>query len=162
MTVICSQIDNDCVIHAADSLLTKSAADGTVVPIKKDHPKIILVPCFKGAISYWGKVKQVPAGEDADNADWDALDWIVENAKPNSFDVSEPEKFADSLADTMSYYLADVLMNMDKGIGLHFTAYEEVDGRAIPELFLITNYSGSIETADRLCRVYWEGVKHYL
>lgn len=55
MTVICAQISREHTIHAADSLLTKGAEDGTVTPIKTNHPKIILIPRFNGAISYWAK-----------------------------------------------------------------------------------------------------------
>lgn len=146
MTVICAQISSECTIHAADSLLTQSADDGTVKPIKSDHPKIILLPQFKGAISYWGKVKHEPKGDEGNNEDWDALEWIVKNANPSSFASSETENFCHALADTMSYYLADVLMNIERGIGLHFTAYEDIDGVMIPELFLITNYTGFTNT----------------
>lgn len=100
MTVICAQISREHTIHAADSLLTKGAEDGTVTPIKTNHPKIILIPRFNGAISYWGKVQHQPQDDDSDDGEWDALDWIVQNAKPVSFAPSEAEKFADSLADT--------------------------------------------------------------
>jgi len=55
-----------------------------------------------------------------------------------------PEEFANALAVDLNSELARLSVSKpsDKGIGIHFTAYERPDDRWIPELFLISNREG--------------------
>jgi hypothetical protein len=55
-----------------------------------------------------------------------------------------PEEFANALAVDLNSELARLSVSKpsDKGIGIHFTAYERPDDRWIPELFLISSWEG--------------------
>jgi hypothetical protein len=134
MTVVSTLITSHCTVHASDSLLTALQRDGTNKPKEWKKPKIVPVPRWRGAISYWGF-----AGSETQK--WWTLDWLRERArKADSF--SSAEEFAGSLADDLTTALSMMRLAKptDAGIGIHFTAYECVDKSWIPELFLISNW----------------------
>lgn len=143
MTLICTQITAASTVHATDSLLTRAMAENNVAPIQTGIPKILLVPRFKGAMAWWGKVGDAEGlGE---SSDWNARDWLSERvyAEMDKYNPNEAQEFAEDLADEMNYRLSSLLVKKEKGIGIHFTAYEQdSEGTWIPELFLITNYTG--------------------
>lgn len=54
-----------------------------------------------------------------------------------------PEAFANVLADGLNdeYRRGSFERRIENiGLGIHFTAYELIDGRRIPELFVVTNW----------------------
>jgi hypothetical protein len=71
------------------------------------------------------------------------LEWLRDRAR-NAGEFPNPEEFANTLAVDLNYELAKLSVSKpsDKGIGIHFTAYERLDDRWIPELFLISNWEG--------------------
>jgi hypothetical protein len=111
--------------------------------IESGLPKIILVPHFKGAISWWGRVGLAEPGTEQKVLVYDAASWLLERAKlANDFKATEAQKFAEELASEMNYRLKEFLMDEDEGIGLHFTAYERIETEWVPEFFLITSFTG--------------------
>lgn len=134
MTVIVAQLQVGKSIHCTDSLLT-TEIDGK----RKRMPgsgmaKILECPKFNGAISWWGRVE---------TETWNARDWLLDVMQRLSKEKElTVDLFADSLADELGYLLKKSHIEKDKGVGLHFTNLEDVDGVAVPELFLITNYAG--------------------
>jgi len=134
MTVILAQLQTGRSIHCSDSLLTRKT-DGRRERVEgSGMAKIISCPKFHGAISWWGSV-----GTDT----WNAKNWLEEVI--SRLDVREKmsvDNFADSLADELTYLLKESHLEKQRGIGLHFTSLEKIDGNLIPELFLITNYNG--------------------
>ncbi len=134
MTVISAIINKYCTVHATDSLITVLQKDGTREPIEYKQSKIVRVHHLKGAISYWG-LASYP------NYKWSTLDWLKKQAgiakKYNS-----AEEFAEHLAKDLNKEINRMHFkdNLHSGIGLHFTAYENIENFKIPELFLITNY----------------------
>jgi|GEM_PF-1659535 len=134
MTVIVAQLQVGKSIHCTDSLLT-TEIDGK----RKRMPgsgaaKILDCPMFNGAISWWGRV---------DTETWNARDWLLDVLhRLGQEKKMTVDSFAESLADELGYLLKKSHIEKNKGVGLHFTNLEDVDGAVVPELFLITNYSG--------------------
>jgi hypothetical protein len=135
MTVISAVITRYCTVHASDSLITKRKEGGTYEPDEWEHSKIVPVHRWRGAMSYWGLAKH-PAHN------WSTVDWLQDQVK-SAGQESTPEEFA----QRVTVNLAEAISKMsfakpvDSGIGIHFTAYEYIDNRWIPELFLISNWA---------------------
>lgn len=133
MTVISTVISRLCTVHATDSFLTRSGPGGGVEPEECEQSKIVRVPHFRGAISYWGL---------AENGNWSTFDWLRQQAG-RAQHFSSPEDFAANLASGLNGQLQCMKFATptDSGIGLHLTAYERIDDYWIPELFLISNWT---------------------
>lgn len=115
------------------SFRTKS---GAAEPVKGAATKIVRIEKFTGAISYFG-LATLPGGQRT-------LEWLREQAsKAESFESAEV--FANHLRDELNSILGKATFRnpLDKGIGMHFTAFERVNGELIPELFAITNFSST-------------------
>ena len=84
-------------------------------------------------MSYWG-LAQV-------EGQWSTVTWLNARAESSSASPSA-EQFAIDLAVALGQELSrsKLAKPTDRGIGIHFTAYERVDGYWIPELFLISNW----------------------
>ena len=119
--------------HATDSFITLRAADGTYEPLESQETKIVPVPHWRGAICYWGLATQEP--------DWSTLQWLRGRAT-NAKEHASPETFARALAADLTVHLRrrQFRSSLDRGIGMHFSAYEPVDGYWVPELFQIRNW----------------------
>lgn len=133
MTVITALITPRWTVHVTDSLITVLRPDGTREPVEWENPKIVGVHKFRGAISYWGLAEI--------RGQWSTLDWLRAQAREAERFMT-PETFAEHLADQLEQELGRLRFRapVDKGIGLHLTAYERVEDRWIPELFLISNW----------------------
>ena len=134
MTVISTLITSAGTVHATDSLLTNLLADGRCEPVEWAQTKIIPVPAWRGAMSYWG-LAQIEGR-------WSTLDWL-RNEAARAGDFGSAEAFAEELAGRLNRELSAMTFRRqtDAGIGIHFSAYERVDDRWIPELFLISNWT---------------------
>jgi hypothetical protein len=133
MTVIATIISKYCCAHASDSLITEPKDDGTYKIIECRKTKIVLVRQFSGAMAYWGLAL-------CSNG-FSTLEWLGEQAeKANQFE--NPEEFANHISKKLNDLLSIIKFEneSDKGIGIHFTAYEIVEGVHIPELFAIRNF----------------------
>ncbi len=140
MTVISTVITRIGTVHATESLLTKLGRDGKRDPIEWQATKIVPVRAWRGALSYWGLALV--------DGCWSTLDWLGEQAaQASSFKAAEA--FTDALATELGRALGSLSFSreVDAGIGIHFSAYEWIDDRWIPELFLITNWSDLTNTA---------------
>lgn len=143
MTVISAVITRYCTIHVSDSLITRRADDGTMVPVDPDprtwhETKIVRVPEFRGAMTYWGLSYPNHLHPEAGST----IEFMKRMAR-DAHKYASAESFANGLRDTLNQELAAMQFERpaDKGVGLHFTAYERVDGYWIPELFQINNYT---------------------
>ena len=141
MTVVSTVIHRKCTAHACDSLVTKTNPDGTLEPIEWQKPKIFRVEKWRGAISYWGL---------SIYGTWNTAEWLSDRAK-NVAGFESAEAFGHSLAKDLQNETGrfPVRRQRDRGLGLHFTAYEFVEGSWIPELFLISNWMDIHDTALR-------------
>lgn len=75
MTLICARLSNVCTVHATDSLLTRLTPEGKREAIPERRPKIIAIPRFRGAMSWWGATQRPMI-----RGGWDAIDWLIERA----------------------------------------------------------------------------------
>jgi hypothetical protein len=100
-------------------------------------------------MSYWGLAE-------FEARQWSTLSWLKNRANSASA-FPTAEEFATNLAVALTQELAQLNLcnSTDRGIGIHFTAYERVNGYWIPELFLISNW---LDTSYRALRPNGVGV----
>ncbi len=139
MTVISTRIT---AVHATDSPITELQPNGSLMAIDWKKPKIVPVRRFRGAISYWG-LAGIHGG-------WSTLEWLTAQVQ-DAVNSPSPEDFAQELARRLQQEITGIAMAKPiyRGIGLHFTAYERVDDRWIPELFLVSNWQDPSYTTIR-------------
>jgi hypothetical protein len=134
MTVICTLLTGDCIVHATDSYLTQVQRDGTLKVVESQKPKMVAVRHFRGAISFCGF---------AGFANQTMLDWLSTRAQ-QARQHATPDLFASWLTQELDTWLQSVAGPLkNKGVGLHFTAYEALKSGDVPELFWITNWNGA-------------------
>lgn len=133
MTVISTLITRVCTAHASDSFLTRLSVGGCRELIESQQSKLVRVPAWRGVMGYWGLAEYGP--------DWRTIDWLRHEAGLAATHDS-PEAFAMHLACTLNTKLGSRRFRTatDRGLGIHFSAYEFVEGVWIPELFLISNW----------------------
>jgi hypothetical protein len=134
MTVVSALITKHHTAHASDSFITVLEADGNRKIIEDQLPKVVHVKHWRGALTYWGL---------AQYGQWSTLEWLRQRAKlADKF--ASPEEFGNAIAADLDEQLTKLPLakNADRGIGIHFTAYERVNDYWIPELFLISNWAG--------------------
>ncbi|HEU5404276.1 MAG TPA: hypothetical protein VFU86_23200 [Terriglobales bacterium] len=135
MTVISTLICDVCTVHASDSFITQRMVNGDLVPIESEESKIIRVNAWKGALSYWGLATCSDYG-------WNTAEWLRNQASAAQTFCSA-EAFASHLTVALNSKLATMRFRnpLEKGIGIHLTAYERLHDCEIPELFLISNWA---------------------
>lgn len=135
MTVISTLITRWCVAHASDSMITERQDDGSYKVVETAETKIVCVRPWAGIVTYFGLATVKEAG-------WSTLSWLRAQAS-QAAQLESPERFAHHLANSLQEELSRITLKdpLSKGIGIHFTAYERIDGYLIPELFAITNFS---------------------
>ncbi len=149
MSVISTVISRWCTAHASDSLIVELQPEGTRQPVEWGKPKFVKVEKWWGAISYWGL-----ALARSDTFNWSTLEWLKGQAEA-SHQFASAEEFALGIAANLNHELGQMRFNEppDYGIGMHFTAYERIQGYWVPELFLISNW-----TDPSYCAVRVQGV----
>lgn len=133
MTVIATIITSRFTAHAADSFITIRTDEGTYKVQEAQETKIVRVPAWRGAISYWGLATHA--------SDWSTLRWLRERAA-SAGKYSSAEDFVRTLARDLTTVLRSRRFQnpLQGGIGMHFSAYEWVEGCWVPELFHIRNW----------------------
>jgi hypothetical protein len=134
MTVISTIISRHCIAHASDSLITRKNDEGKYEVLDQKTTKIICIRRWAGIIACWGLSRK-------DEYNWSVLKWLQAQVdKASQFET--PEAFANYIGITLNQKLSRMVYKepIHRGIGIHFTAYEPIDGYLIPELFLITNF----------------------
>lgn len=133
MSVISTIITRYCTAHGSDSLITVLHAGGRREGVEWRRSKLVAVPHWRGAMGYWG-LAQV--------GQWSTLHWLRDRAARGS-QYSDPETFARGLAADLNTTVTglSVAHPLDRGIGIHLTVYEWVEGYWIPELFHIRNWA---------------------
>jgi hypothetical protein len=134
MTVIATIITKHCTAHSTDSFITERDAAGRMTTVESQASKLVRVNAYSGAISYWGLARQSP--------DWDTHQWLSDQSG-GAASHGSPEQFASHLASALTGELRgrSFRSETDRGLGLHFTAYEHIGGYWIPELFQIRNWT---------------------
>lgn len=149
MTVISTIISRHCTAHASDSFLTPRLKRGDKRRRKSDdqQAKIVRVPDCRGAMSFWG-LAGVKKSVDDPVYLWSTMHWMQEQANRAQV-FSSPEEFAQDMAVGLNRIIDGITPDprrpLAKGIGIHFTAYEYVNGYWIPELYLISNFTHDVE-----------------
>lgn len=135
MTVISTVINRYGTVHASDSLITLRQSNGTVTQLNWRRTKIVKVERFRGAISYFGLAT-------CDQCRWSTVSWLAKQSRAAA-DFSSAEEFANALRDELNREMKRMVFADPRsyGIGMHFTVYENIDNKWIPELFLITNFT---------------------
>src|SRR5574341_700447 len=136
MTVIATVISQYCVAHATDSMLSEQTISRTYRASAWKTTKIVCVPRWSGIVSYFGLASY--------DRSWSTLEWLRHKARLAS-DFSDPESFANEIASDLTSQLSRMKFSdqLQKGMGIHFTVYENVDEDIIPELFAITNFANT-------------------
>lgn len=128
MTVIATLITKFGTAHATDS---RRMVGSNIVESRERETKIIPVPRFRGAMSFYGL---------AEVGSFNTLKWLRRQANQ---DVTTPAELAVRIRDGLRVELGKHRFQnlLDQGIGIHFSAYERVRDYWIPELFHISNFS---------------------
>ena len=130
MTVISTIITRHYTAHASDSLVTTTGPDGARSVVEEQQSKLVRVPGMRGVMGYWGLARH--------GSDWNTLEWLRGQAT-RAQESSSASEFADALNCVLSN--RRFAKPADAGLGIHFTAYERVDDRWVPELFLVSNWT---------------------
>lgn len=142
MTILSTIITRHYTAHASDSFITVHRPDGKRDVVEAKKSKLVQVRAWRGIVGYWGLAQH--------GNDWKTVDWLRARAdRANEYDSAEA--FADSLAAALTTALAGrtFARPLDVGLGIHFTAYEYIDDRWVPELFVINNWTDASYTAVR-------------
>jgi len=120
MTVIATIITAHCTAHATDSFLTQRHADGSCSVEESQQTKIVRVLFFRGALAYWGLARY---------GNWDTFHWLQDQANQATRYISAQE-FAIEMSLRLEAELNGIRVGnpIEKGIGIHFTAYEHIAG----------------------------------
>ena len=147
MTVISTVITKFGVAHATDSLITTLLRGGAHSPTSWRGNKLIRVPAWKGIISFWGLAKY-------DKYGFRTITWL-EKQIHSSGTFNNPEEFSVYIAAELNKELHRMGIGNKTigGVGIHFTAYETINGTYIPELFLISNWADTSYSSLRVAGV---------
>lgn len=142
MTVIATIITRHYTALSSDSFITIGDADGSRRVIEDQASKLIRVPAWRGAIAYWGLATLEPV--------WNTKQWLDTHAA-GAGNHDSAEAFAESIATSLNQELArlNFRTSLESGLGIHFTAYENIDGYWIPELFQVRNWTDASYSAVR-------------
>jgi hypothetical protein len=115
--------------------------DGTRVVLEHQASKLVRVPAWRGAMAYWGL---------ATLGNWNTKHWL-ETQATHAGSHGSAEDYALALAGNLNRELGRLAFSrpLESGLGIHFTAYEYVDGYWIPELFVVTNWNDPTYSAVR-------------
>lgn len=144
MTVISALFTKKGIAVATDSMLTAVDQKGGHVYLEWQQSKIIPVPKLKACISYWGlagALEKVPKTHETPDWLWQTYDWLKkESENPKHQNL---EDFSKDIQEKLDKQLRKLTFKkeLDKGIGLHIAGLERIDDYAIPELFLVCNYT---------------------
>jgi hypothetical protein len=147
MTVISTIFTRHFTALASDSFITQRHADGSRTRTETKQSKLVRVREFRGAMAYWG-LATLPAVPRSGLSSWSTKAWLDVQAR-SAGNSTTPERFAESLAELLNEEFARGAFHRrinDTGLGIHFTAYEDIDGIRVPELFIITNWRGDTAT----------------
>jgi hypothetical protein len=118
-------------LSASDSFVTQTLANGKRMRVESEASKLVRVPAFRGVMAYWGLATL--------GSDWDTKRWLTTVARLAG-NYGSAEEYALGLANLLNKGLARRSLVAKSGLGIHFTAYEPIDGYRIPELSVITNW----------------------
>lgn len=122
-------------VHATDSLIVDGA--GRRVETTSGRSKTVQLPAYQGAASWFGF---------ASFPDWQANEWLTTSEE--KYKGSTPDDFGEQLAKELNDLLEanSGAVTPQRHMGIHFTFYEKIGERMIPELIWITNNNGITST----------------
>lgn len=108
-----------------------------------EKSKIIPVQAWRGALAFWGLALHK-------DYNWSTYEWLLAKVQ-KAANPSTPELFAEAVSNDLNAELSKMSFETpsDAGIGIHFSAYEYMDGYWIPELYLISNWADTSYSALR-------------
>ncbi|MEC5127123.1 hypothetical protein VSU19_10210 [Verrucomicrobiales bacterium BCK34] len=128
MTAIASMFSRKCVATASDSFLT-NAKNGDLIEARR--PKIICSKPLTLTISYWGLARF---------GTFDTFNFL-KNFTAENRNASDHEEFAKQLSHELTVKIRSLRLNQNqRGVGVHLAFYENVGGKRIPELILVSNF----------------------
>lgn len=137
MTVISTLLTKHCTVHCTDSFITARKLNGDGFDYKDTQKsKIIAVEKYRGSMSYY-HLALMPA----DKPEWNTFEFLEKQALSETKPATA-EEFARNLKKELDKHAIKYCKLAKMGIGIHFTAYEEVNGYQIPEMFYISNIKG--------------------
>lgn len=135
MTAISAFITKDWIASASDSLVIEfHPQKNEISQIEFKKSKIVPIRKFKAAAAFWGLAKIEK---------WNTYDFLLaQAAMADSF--SSFEDFANNLKTQLENKINSISITnpSHKGIGIHLAGYESINNQNVPELFLISNYTG--------------------
>jgi hypothetical protein len=131
MTAISNVLNRDFIACGADRLLALRRGQ-RIERAKVQRRKLFALDGLRGAVSYWGF-----AGLERLNVAAE-IERFAKQAR--SHGALEP--FARSLRSHLDELLHKYpsVRGLNRGIGVHVVGYESVNGKLVPELFLLTNF----------------------
>ncbi|MBA4026768.1 MAG: hypothetical protein C0473_00860 [Cyanobacteria bacterium DS3.002] len=122
-------------VHATDSLIVDGHMN--LVPETSGKPKIVILPNYNGAASWFGFAGFMDQG-----IPWAANDWLEKEYEKHK--EKTPTEFGEILVTQLNDLLGRNTgpMSPPRGMGIHLTFYETVQGKPVPELLWITNNNG--------------------
>jgi len=134
MTAISAIINRNRIAIASDSLITvyiKHSKSYKIIEYTK--PKIMRMEKYHAAASYWGLAKY---------GNWDTLEFIKTVLRNSDRNISLSQ-FVEILKTELELELERILPGDDiqKGIGIHITGFENINNILLPELYLIKNFT---------------------
>jgi hypothetical protein len=134
MTVIAALFSRSCIALSSDSFITEVQPTGNLKVLESQQSKIVPIRRLRAAASYWGL---------ASYGRWSTYNWLKETAI-SAGNGASLETFANYLRNALEKELSQLaLPAKQKGIGIHLTGYEEINGYWVPELFLCSNFKGT-------------------
>ena len=134
MTAISAILTKDIIAISSDSLLTRYYKSvNRYEEIEHQKSKIILMEKYRAAASYWGLAKY--------GNEWTLGSFIRQRLEdaPRGETLKE---FVERLRLALQKEIKGFKFrrNLDSGIGIHITGFENIDGMDLPELYLLTNF----------------------
>jgi hypothetical protein len=128
LTAISTVISQGFCAHGSDSFITMLKDGGLREVVETERTKLVQVSRFRGALAYFGLAQL----QSKDKVVFSMLDWLKHQIQKTGAHTAEA--FAEELAIGLNAELAKHRFERetDKGIGIHFTAYERVEDYWIP------------------------------
>ncbi len=137
MTATCAILSKQAITFSCDSFITSLNSNGDLIIEEAQQSKILKLERLHAVIGYWGLARY---------GTWKTRDWLNEQVRdltmPNTLELWSKE---------LSVRLDQKLRSLSNqawsyGIGIHVAGYESFEGELLPEMYLVTNYSGISET----------------
>jgi hypothetical protein len=138
MTVISALLKLDLIVVSSDSIISSMQNGKRIInPDSYRRPKFVSYPQLRCVAAYWGIANIKVDSEIV----WETYDWLYSKGSLQS-QFDSLESFGQHLKDDLlSIFNKYNIKN--RGIGIHLSGFEDIDGSWVPEMFLISNYTST-------------------